>query len=218
MMPGMKEQIRVFDENAAAYDAWFEAHQPAFASELLAIRQFFPTGGKSLEIGAGTGRFTEALGVTLGVEPAPAMAKMARARGLTIIAAVGEHLPLASAVFDAALLITTLCFLADPLRTLREASRVLKPRGRLIIGRLDVDSPLGRHYEPQRRTSKFFRPARFYPVSQVLEWLAGLSYGQVKICQTIFRPLEEITEPEPILDGYGKGYFLAIAADKGELP
>lgn len=41
-------------------------------------------------------------------------------------------------------MVTVLCFLKDPFRALKEAKRVLKPQGKLIIGMIDPDSPLGR--------------------------------------------------------------------------
>jgi hypothetical protein len=42
-----------------------------------------------------------------------------------------------------------------------EATRVLTPRGRLIIGMIDPDSPLGRAYEANKKESKFYRQAKF---------------------------------------------------------
>ena len=44
-----------FEANAARYDAWYEAHAAAYASELLALRPFVPLAGRGLEIGVGTG-------------------------------------------------------------------------------------------------------------------------------------------------------------------
>lgn len=215
---GDREEMNVFAEKAAAYDAWYDAYKPVLASEILALKKFLPAPGKFLEIGAGTGRFGEPLGVTLGVEPAPAMAQMAIGRGMTIIGARAEALPFADGVFDLVLFITTLCFVADPLRGLREATRVLKPRGRVLIGMVDEDTPVGRLLAAPKKVGTFLREARFYPVSQVLAWLAALSYGNFKTCQTLFRPLDYITEPEPIRDGSGEGYFVVIAGEKGGRP
>ena len=43
---------------------------------------------------------------------------------------------------------------------------ILKPEGRLIIGMIDRDNPLGRAYEARKEKSKFYRQARFNTVSQ----------------------------------------------------
>ena len=45
-------------------------------------------------------------------------------------------LPFPDASFDAVLIVTVLCFLANPQALLREAHRVMRPGGRLIIGEL----------------------------------------------------------------------------------
>jgi len=111
-------------------------------------------------------------------------------------------------------MVTVLCFLADPFRGLREATRVLKPRGLLIIGMIDPDSPLGRAYEANKKKSKFYRQARFHPVGQVLKWLENLGYADFKNCQTIFQDPATIKVLQPVNEGHGEGVFVVIAGEK----
>ena len=55
-----------FEIHHRRYEAWFEQHAAAYASELLALRPFVPLEGRGrgLEIGVGTGRFAAPLGVS----------------------------------------------------------------------------------------------------------------------------------------------------------
>lgn len=124
-------------------------------------------------------------------------------------------LPFADASFDSVLMVTTICFFIDPLQALRETRRVLKPQGRIVIGMIDEDSPLGKSYEAKKSKSTFYRYAHFYSVAQVIDWLKQLGFGAIKTCQTIFKLPKEITAVEPIKDGYGEGGFVVIAAQKG---
>ena len=101
-------------------------------------------------MGVGTGRFASRVGIKVGVEPAQAMASIARQRGIEVYEARAEALPFADESFDSVLMVTTICFFNDPLRALRETSRVLKPLGHLVVGMIDKDSPLGKSYEPER--------------------------------------------------------------------
>lgn len=208
-----EENIQVFEELAVEYDSWFERHPHVYESEVLALRRFIPKEGRGLEVGVGTGRFASRLGVKVGVEPARAMADMARKRGIEVYEARAEELPFDDESFDFVLMVATLCFLQNPLQALREARRVLRREGRIIIGMIDRDSTLGRRYESERG-SRFYRYARFYSVEQVLGWLRKLKFGNFKICQTLFRAPEEIAEVEPVKEGYGEGGFVVISAQK----
>jgi ubiquinone/menaquinone biosynthesis C-methylase UbiE len=204
----------VFKISALEYDAWFVRNEMAYRSELAAIKAFMPKEGRGLEIGVGTGRFAAPLGIEEGVEPAKAMAAIARERGIKVYEAYAEELPFEDGSFDFVLMVTILCFLADPFQALSEATRVLKPEGRLIIGMIDRDSPLGRVYEARKEKSKFYRQARFYTVSQVLKWLKDLGYQNPQTCQTIFKDLSAIRGPEPKKAGHGEGGFVVIATQK----
>jgi ubiquinone/menaquinone biosynthesis C-methylase UbiE len=206
--------VPVFEEAAPDYDAWFDRNRPVYESEIMALKRFLPPPGRGLEIGVGTGRFAVPLGIRVGVEPAKAMAAMARRRGIMVVRAVAEALPFPGASFRLAVLVTTLCFLKDPFPALEEAARVLKPGGRLLIGMIDKDSSLGRRYEKHKQESAFYRDAHFYAVSQVLEWLAKLPFRDLKTCQTLFKDLGAITAPEPVRDGHGAGGFVVIAAPR----
>jgi len=181
---------------------------------VLAVRSFIPQSGVGLELGVGTGRFAVPLGIKVGVELAHAMASFARQRGIRVYEARAEELPFADESFDFVIMITTICFLSDPLQALQETRRVLKPKGRIIIGMIDKDSPLGQGYEAKKSESTFYRYAHFYSVTQVIEWLTRLGFGAVKTCQTIFKDPEEITSLEPVKEGYGEGGFVVIAAQK----
>jgi ubiquinone/menaquinone biosynthesis C-methylase UbiE len=206
--------VQIFEESAQEYDAWFDKHRLVYESEILALRRFMGSGGIGLEIGVGTGRFAVPLGLQVGVDPAKAMAALASRRGIAVARAVAEALPFREASFRLAMLVTVLCFLPAPFLALRETARILKPGGRLIIGMIDRDSPLGRRYEAQKMESPFYRQAHFYPVSQVLDWVAKLPFRGVQTCQTLFKDLREITSLEPVQDGHGEGGFVVIGAQR----
>jgi ubiquinone/menaquinone biosynthesis C-methylase UbiE len=206
--------IHVFEKHAREYDRWFETHTFAYESEVLAVQSLLPRSGKGLEVGVGTGRFASRVGIKVGVEPAPAMASIARQRGIEVYEARAEALPFAGASFDSVLMVTTICFLIDPLQSLREAWRVLKTRGHIVIGMIDKDSHLGKTYEAKKSKSTFYRYAHFYSVKQVIEWLKRSGFGEIKTRQTIFKLPREMTAVEPVKDGYEEGGFAVIAAQK----
>jgi hypothetical protein len=79
---------------------------------------------------------------------------------------------------------------------------------------IDSDSFLGKAYESKKKDSKFYKYAHFYSVNQVLAWLRKSGYGHIRICQTIFKNPEKITAIEPVKDGYGRGGFVVISAQK----
>ena len=206
--------INPFEKYAADYDDWFNLHEFAYRAELAAVQDLLPTTGRGVEIGVGTGRFAEPLKIKIGIEPAMAMATIARRRGIQVIQGYAEALPIATASVDFVLMVTVLCFLADPQQALREATRVLRPHGWLIIGLIDPDSPLGRCYEAHKEKSRFFRQARFLRVPQILHWLASLGYQNPTLRQTIFQDPAALVEPEPVRSGFGEGAFVAVGAQK----
>lgn len=212
----MMNKIDIFDGHCEEYDKWFDTNLSVYQSEVRAVNMLLPEGGKGIEIGVGTGRFSVPFGITTGVEPSREMAEIARSRGITVYDSKAENLPFDDNAFDFVLMVTTICFLEEPLQALREIRRILRPSGKIIIGMLDKGSPLGRQYEANKNDSKFFKYAEFYSVNRTLEWLKISGYNNTHILQTIFRKPEEITALEPIREGYGEGFFVAISAQKQE--
>lgn len=204
----------VFEKYAQEYDAWFDRFPFVYQSELQAIKGVLQRVGQAVEIGVGTGRFAPPLNIRLGVEPSPAMAALAHQRGVQIILAKAENLPLLDSLFDTVLMVTVLCFLCQPFLALQEAARILKPGGRLVLGLLDPDSPLGRRLEAEKEQSRFFREAKFVRLPQVLTWLSELDFQNIACCQTIFHELAAIAAPEPVRPGFGAGLFVVVRAQK----
>ena len=209
------DSIKVFEELSLEYDKWFDENRFVYESELKAMKRHLPK-GFGIEIGAGTGRFAVPLGVNIGVEPAKNMAQIARGRGLEVVEAKAEMLPFRKNIFDYALIVVTICFVEDPIKVLEEMKRIIKPKGSLIIGLIDKDSFLGKMYELKKNKSRFYRYAKFYSTEQVINWLKKLGFNYIKTSQTIFKQLDEITNIEPIEDGYGKGGFIVISSLKEE--
>ena len=157
----MDNGISAFNQYAEEYDKWFDLNPFAYESELLAIKRFFPRRGKGLEIGVGTGKFALPLGIKVGIEPAKAMAVIARQRGIEVHEAVAENLPFENGTFDFVLMVTVLCFLHNPQTAIEEIARVLKPGGSLIIGMIDRESFLGKIYESKKAKSLFYQRCAF---------------------------------------------------------
>jgi len=210
-MDGINYMAGLFDVYHKEFDQWYEKNKYAYFSEIEAVKKVIPK-GTGLEIGVGTGRFASPLGVAFGIDPSVDMVKIAKARGVNARVGLGEHLPFSNDKFDYVLIIVTLCFVRDPEMVIKEASRVLKTPGRIIIGIVDKDSFLGKIY--RSKNSKFYRAARFFSVAEVIELLERNDFTNFCFYQCIFKPLENINELEMPAIGYGRGGFVVIAADK----
>lgn len=199
-----------FENNALRYEKWFDEHKYVYESELRAVKELLPGFGEGFEIGVGSGRFAEPSGIQFGIDPSKKMRDIARSRGILAVNGVAERLPLGDASFDFALMVTTICFVDDAKAALTEAYRVLKPGGQLIIGLIDKNSLVGQTYLKHQHENVFYRVAEFFSVNQLIDLLKETRFTDFLITQTIFRPLNEICELEPVKEGYGEGSFVAI--------
>lgn len=204
----------IFDTQAEKYDRWYDDNHWVFQSELFAIERLLPHWVRAVEIGVGTGRFASAFNIRLGLDPSPAMLKLARDRHIDAIRGVAESLPFRDESFDLVLMVTTICFLNDIKKSLRESYRVLSTGGHLIIGFIDKLSPLGEQYQQEKAKSGFIRQASFYSAEELIELLQDSSFEDIFTVQTLYNPLEEVRDIEPVKNGYGRGSFLVVRGSK----
>ena len=205
---------KTFDKYALEYDQWFESHKIEYALELKAIRELLPATGEGVEIGAGTGRFTQPLGISLGIEPSEAMRNMASGRGVNIIDGSAESLPINNDYYDYALLVTTVCFLDTLEIAFREVYRILKTNGFVIIGLIDKDSVLGKRYEEKKSTSKFYKDARFHSVEEIQKELKHAGFNNFEYVQALLSGDVDQYSAAEIKQGYGEGSFVVLRAQK----
>ncbi len=204
-------RTRPFEEHSDRYDAWFEKHRDAYQAELAAIRQVMPPPpARGMEMGVGSGKFAAPLGIKIGVEPAEKMALKAEEQGIRVFRQVAENLPFAGAEFDFVLMVTTLCFVDDILKSFQEAFRVLKPEGCLIVGFVNRESELGKTYSANRNKSVFYKDATFVSAEEVRRYLKEAGYETLTFRQTLIPGEEQKT----VLDGYGKGAFVVAKGIK----
>ncbi|MBN2412851.1 class I SAM-dependent methyltransferase [candidate division KSB1 bacterium] len=206
--------VEPFDKYTMEYDSWFERHFIIYQSELLAVKKVIPFAGKGIEIGIGSGRFAIPLGINCGIEPSLKMSQLAAKRKLSVIKGVGEAIPFADETFDFVLLVTTICFLDDVERTLKEIHRILRRDGCIIIGFVDKKSKIGKQYQKNKHSNVFYRDARFYSTHDILVHLNKTGFSQFVFYQTLFNNLDVINQIEAVKSGYGDGSFVVIKAKK----
>ena len=104
-----------------------------------------PPGSRVLDVATGTGAVALALRAhgcdVVGIDQSPEMLAVARRRGLDVIEGRAESLPFEDESFDALTFTYLLRYVGDPLATLRELARVVRPGG--TIASLEFAVPRG---------------------------------------------------------------------------
>jgi len=202
-----------FDTQVGRYEGWFEKNNLAYESQVEAVRSVLPP-GSGIEVGVGTGRFAEPLGIKLGVDPSESMREVAREKGIDVVPGVAEDLPFPDKSLDFVLMVTVICFFDDVPEAFKEAHRVLKPDGSLIVAFIDRGTPTGKVYDSNKHDSAFYQEATFYSAAEVKAMLEGAGFASTKFVQTIFKDPREMTELEPVKEGSGEGVFCVGKAVK----
>ena len=166
--------------DAERYDLWFQSRegQAIFEIEKHCLRALIRTvTGLWLEVGLGSGRFATSLGISEGVDPSPGMLAIAARRNIHAVRGIGEDLPYQDATFDGVLMVTTLCFLIDPKRTLMECGRVLQRTGILVVGIVPAGSSWGRLYRAKGHEGHpLYSKAKFHTCEQVVRICADAGF------------------------------------------
>ncbi|MEE9398736.1 MAG: class I SAM-dependent methyltransferase, partial [Dehalococcoidales bacterium] len=169
-----------------------------------------------LEVGVGSGRFAEALGIETGIDPSVELLEMAKRRGITVFRASGEEKVFDEGTFGTVFLIVTLCFVDSPLAVLGEAYRVLKPDGKIALGLILRESPWGQYYLMKKEEGHpFYRFASFHSYQELTRLLKRTGFIIEKVLSTLFQRPNEVTRLESPRENFSaEAGFTVIVARK----
>ena len=188
----------IFEPAAARYEQWYEAGRGRLADVaerrlLDYLLQPFPNARSALEVGCGTGHFAAFLehrGLeVVGLDRSPAMLAEAAGRSPSLSLVLGDAhtLPFRNASVDLTIFVTTVEFLADPVRALHEAVRVARQGIVLIaLNRLSLGA-LSRRWGPQS-SGALLSKARDFSARELrrqLEEAAGSRAASIGIASTL---------------------------------
>jgi ubiquinone/menaquinone biosynthesis C-methylase UbiE len=214
-MKKQEQMTAIFEDHLKEYEQWFEEHPAILATESAAFRELLPEGElHGIEIGSGTGHLALSIGLKEGVEPSDKLRAISVERGLEAISGKAEELPFKDLHFDFAVISTALHYLENIDKAFREAYRVLKPTGSLLLGFLDPESIIGKEYIARRKQSTFYRNADFYSIHTLERKLKVAGFKSLNFYQTLFGSTDEIAQVQNILPGTGMGSFILIQATK----
>ncbi|HHV42412.1 MAG TPA: methyltransferase domain-containing protein [Clostridiaceae bacterium] len=211
----MSSIIELYSRHAGSYDQWYTDNQDLYEQEVNLVRRLIVAGlppdlsvknSLGLEVGAGSGRFAARIPISHGLEPAAGMAELARKRGVNIISGLAEDLPFPALYFDYVAFLTSLCFVNDADLALREASRVLKPTGFIVIAFLNKGTAAGRLLLESRHQDPFLARARLYDEEELRRLLRA---NELRIEQSLQIVMSEEVGPA-IRSGLDQGLYCGV--------
>jgi len=218
--PDEKKVTSPFDDLASEYDAWFDGEGSLiFFNEVKAFQALLPSLPKPwLEIGVGSGRFAQALGIKIGIDPSGKLVEMARSRGINAFLGRGEEHIFDAESFGTVFLIVTLCFLDTPLDVLKEVRRILVPEGKLVLGLVLKESPWGKFYQQKKEEGhRFYKYARFYSCNEVVRMMFETGFLGEKMISTLRQKPGQVQDVEQPEEGYSPcAGFTIIVGHKRE--
>lgn len=214
-----------FGKIAHRYDAWYQTARGRMYDRLerAAVDKLLPSapgGGKLLEIGCGTGHWSEYFAgkgfAVTGVDISERMIAFARHRGIAdaiFDVADASALPFADGSFDVVAAITVLEFTADPVQVVAEMARcVSRTGGTLLVGALNSLSAYNR--AKQRNAAGMYACANFFSPDDLMQLL--LPFGKPTVIVAGFVPRRDfLVGASPLLERMGRltgnthGAFLA---------
>jgi SAM-dependent methyltransferase len=194
-----------FDALASEYDAWFDGEGSLiFFNEVQAFKKLLPSLTKPfLEIGVGSGRFAQALGINTGIDPSGKLVEIAKSRGINAFLGRGEEHIFNAESFGTVFLIVTLCFLDSPLDVLKEVKRILIPGGKLVLGLVLKESPWGRLYQQKKDEGhRFYKYAKFYGCNEVVRLMFKTGFLGERMISTLKQKPVNVQHVEEPKEGY----------------
>lgn len=228
-----------FDEYASQYDAWFLENRNVLYSEVNLVASVLKDAGRILSVGCGSGLFEKILreerdiDIRDGIEPSPAMAEIARKRGVSVTIATAEEADFGCGDYDTILFNGTPSYIDGLAGVLVKAYEALKPGGRIVLIDVPKESSYGilynlakalgtwNHpllegcYPPNPYPIEFVEVARWRTTAEKIEMLEAAGFKDLTFAQTLTsHPLYSDNIEEQPVDGYDGGDYVAIKAVK----
>ena len=174
-------KIEAFEKYFNEYEDWFEKNLSIYNEEVKTLKKLVGNKKNGLDIGIGTGRFALSIDIKIGIEPSKKMRDIALSKELNVFDGIAEELTFEDNYFDFAIMITTICFIDNLLQSFKEAFRVIKQDGFLIIGFVDRNSKFGMKYQKKSEKSKFYFNAKFYTIDEIVNALKKVGFVEFKM-------------------------------------
>ncbi|MHC1564561.1 MAG: class I SAM-dependent methyltransferase [Candidatus Hecatellaceae archaeon] len=194
----MADRREAWSRMAEGYDEWFRrgAGPLIYEAEVEGLRQAAEKlrPGLLLDVGCGTGLFSKVFMEmgwrVMGVDYALGMASAASAKSLDVVLADGCHLPFRSDFCDSVLMFTVLEFLPCEDEALKEAFRVLRDGGSLILGVHNRVNPwnLYRKLRARRKPFSSYRSIKYHSLAGLKAEVEKFSFKLEEACSVVFHP------------------------------
>jgi ubiquinone/menaquinone biosynthesis C-methylase UbiE len=232
-------KIKIFDEYAEKYDSWFLKNMNVLDSEIALLAHFLKKPGHALSVGCGSGLFEMLLrrdyniGISEGLEPSEGMANIARKRGLKVQIGKAEAMNYKQNEFDTVIFNGSPSYIKNLKQAFREAYRVLKSAGSIVILDVPKESSYALLYNLAKVLKswdnallegvapydpypiEFVKAANWRTTQEKIDLLQEVGFKNFKFAQTLTRhPLYSNIKGEEPCEGYDRGDYVAICGYK----